>query len=633
MKDDKNFKPYIPASKVTKELTITSIIMGTLLAIIFGAANAYLGLRVGLTVSASIPVSVISMGIFKFILKKNSILESNIVQTIGSAGESLAAGSVFTIPVIFLWANEGLCNKPSIIEVMLIIICGGVLGVFLMIPLRNALIVEEHQTLPYPEGTACAEVLMVGDKKGSKTDIVFWGMGISAVFKFIIDGMRAIPSDISIVFKDLKAELGMEIYPTLPAIGYIVGPKVALKMFGGSFFGWVVFMPLICFFGADSSLYPADIGVTISKLFAQGGPKEIWSKYIRYIGAGAIATGGLISIIKILPVIGKTIKMSMKSLKTKSNKEILRTDENISMRVVLAGVITIILLIWIVPVIPINLIEALLIGIFCIIFAAVSSRMVGLIGSSNNPVSGMTIATLFVVSYIVKGLDGKGINGMCNAIVVGCFVCIVASVVGDISQDLKSGYILGATPKKQQIGEIIGVIFSGVAISGVLYLLDFVYGYGTEGVIAPQATLMKMIVEGIMGEKLPWTLIIVGVCLAICIQFLGIPVMPFALGLYLPIYIPASILVGGIIRGVMDNRKKVSENVKKEQATKGTLYCAGMVAGEGIMGIVVTFLTFLEINMEKLHIIDLKEIGGIVCVILVILSLLYFSVWRKKENE
>ena len=314
MNDNKEFKPYVPADKVMPEITVTSIVMGVLLAVIFGAANAYLGLRVGMTVSASIPAAVISMGVIRVIMKKNSILESNLVQTIGSAGESLAAGAIFTMPALFLWAEEGLCDMPSLVEITLIALCGGILGVLFMIPLRNALIVKEHATLLYPEGTACAEVLLAGEEGGANASTVFSGMGLAAVFKFLVDGIKVIPADIAAAFKSFKGEIGVEVYPALLSVGYIVGPQISSYMFVGSLVGWMVLIPMICLFGPDTWLYPAAEGVTIAQLYAEGGAAAIWSTYVKYIGAGAIATGGIISLVKSLPLIVTKFRDSMKSM-------------------------------------------------------------------------------------------------------------------------------------------------------------------------------------------------------------------------------------------------------------------------------------------------------------------------------
>ena len=631
MNENKEFKPYIPAEKVTAEMTVTSVIMGVILAIVFGAANAYLGLRVGMTVSASIPAAVISMGVIRVIMKKNSILESNLVQTIGSAGESLAAGAIFTMPALFLWAEEGLCDKPSLVEITLIALCGGILGVLFMVPLRNALIVKEHATLLYPEGTACADVLLAGEEGGANASTVFSGMGLAAVFKFVVDGLKLLPADVSAAFKSFKGEIGMEVYPALLGVGYIVGPKIASYMFTGSLIGWMVIIPLICLFGPDTWMYPAAEGTTIAQLYANGGASAIWSTYVKYIGAGAIATGGIISLIKSLPLIVTTFRDSMKSMKGSKNTSTERTAQDLPMQFILLGVIAMVFIIWIVPAIPVTLLGACIIVVFGFFFATVSSRMVGLVGSSNNPVSGMAIATLLIATFAIKSSGKTGIDGMTAAIAVGSVICIIAAIAGDTSQDLKTGYLLGATPKKQQMGEMLGVVVSGLAIGGVLYLLDAAWGYGTAEIPAPQAQLMKMIVEGIMGGNLPWGLVFVGVFLAICLEILRIPVMPFAIGLYLPIYLNATIMIGGIVRGLLDRRKGVDEKTKTAQATDGTLYCAGMIAGEGLVGILLAIFAVVGISLDMSGVVNLGNIGGVVLMIIMILSLLKFSIWRKKK--
>ena len=627
--NNKEFKPYVPAEKITPEMTVTSVIMGMILAVVFGAANAYLGLRVGMTVSASIPAAVISMGVIRVIMKKNSILESNLVQTIGSAGESLAAGAIFTMPALFLWAEEGLTEKPGLVEITLIALCGGVLGVLFLVPLRNALIVKEHATLLYPEGTACADVLLAGEEGGSNAATVFSGMGIAAAFKFIVDGLKVIPADVAVAFKSFKGEIGMEVYPALLGVGYIVGPRIASFMFVGSIVGWLVIIPLICLFGPDISLYPAEAGVTVSQLFAEGGASAIWSNYVKYIGAGAIATGGIISLIKSLPLIISTFRDSMKSMKGSQNGGTLRTDKDLPMGIILAGIVAMVFIIWFVPAIPVNFLGALMIVVFGFFFATVSSRMVGMIGSSNNPVSGMAIATLLLATFAIKATGETGIDGMKGAIAIGSVICIIAAIAGDTSQDLKTGYLLGATPKTQQIGELLGVVVSGLAIGGVLYLLDAAWGYGTAEVPAPQAGLMKMIVEGIMGGELPWTLVFVGVFLALGLEILRIPVMPFAIGLYLPIYLNTTIMIGGVVRMFLDGRKKVDSKTKESQVTNGTLYCAGMIAGEGLVGIFLAILAVAGISIPAF--INLGNIGGVVIMALMILGLLKFSLWNKRK--
>nr|MBP3598427.1 oligopeptide transporter, OPT family [Eubacterium sp.] len=633
---EKEFKPYIPADRVTKELSIKAIIVGVLLAVIFGGANAYLGLRVGMTVSASIPAAVISMGVFRALLKvfklKYSILESNIVQTIGSAGESLAAGAIFTMPALFLWAAEGKMDKPGILELTLISMCGGILGVLFMVPLRNALIVKEHNTLPYPEDTACAEVLLAGEEGGSNANTVFIGMGFAALCKFLVDGLYVVPGAITAKISALKTELSTQVYPALIGVGYICGPKIASYMLAGGIIGWFVLIPAINLFGANAILYPGD--VTIGELYATGGASQIWSLYIRYIGAGAVAAGGIISLIKSLPLIISTFRDSIKSLKGGSAIAPKRTSQELNMKIILGGIAVMILLIWLLPAIPVTLLGAVIIVIFGFFFATVSSRMVGLVGSSNNPVSGMAIATLLFSTMMLKATGDVGIHGMQAAIAIGSVICIVACMSGDTSQDLKTGYILGATPLKQQIGELIGTILSAFAIGGVLYLLDSAWGFGTEELAAPQATLMKMIVEGVMDGNLPWTLVFIGVFIAVVIEILGIPVLPVAIGLYLPLDLSVCIMIGGLVRLFIDKKKMASEAARKEIVNKGILFSSGMIAGEGLVGILLAILTVAGLSdaMNLSETLNTGIIGGIVLLALMILALLKFTIWSKDEK-
>ncbi len=633
---NQNFKPYVPAHKVTPELTLTSIIIGILLAVIFGAANAYLGLRVGMTVSASIPAAVIAMGIIRVILKKNSILESNIVQTIGSAGESLAAGAIFTLPTLFLWAHEGVTGeKPSLISITLIALIGGLLGVFFMVPLRNALIVKEHGILPYPEGTACAEVLLAGENGGSSASTVFAGMGIAAAFKLFIDGLKAVPGEVSLRVRGFAGEIGTQIYPAVMSVGYICGPKISSYMFSGGVLAWLVLIPLIVMFGENAVIYPS-VDATIGELFASGGASEIWSKYIRYIGAGALAAGGIISLIKSLPLIVRTFAGAVKSIGLKNGSQD-RTDRDMDIRIVLGAIAVLTLLVWLVPAIPVNPIGAVIVVVFGFFFAAVSSRMVGLVGSSNNPVSGMAIATLLIATLILKLTGATGAAGMTAAIAIGSIICIIAAISGDTSQDLKTGYILGSTPKKQQIGEIIGVVASAFAIGATLYLLDGAWTFGSDELAAPQATLMKLIIEGVMSASLPWNLIIVGAVIAIIVEILGIPVLPFAIGVYLPVQLNACIMVGGLIRLFFDKMKK-PEGEKNEITNNGILFCSGMIAGEGLVGILLAVLAIFGVD-KFLNISGflnvpsfVMDIGSIVVFGLLILCLLKFSLWKKKKT-
>ena len=634
MENKNNFKPYIPADKVIPEITVTSIIMGVLLAVIFGAANAYLGLRVGMTVSASIPAAVIAMGVIRVIMRKNSILESNIVQTIGSAGESLAAGAIFTMPALFLWAAEGVMDKPGIVEITLIALIGGLLGVFFMVPLRNALIVKEHNTLPYPEGTACAEVLLAGEEGGANASTVFAGMGFAALFKFIIDGLKAVPGEISLRFKGFAGEIGTQIYPAVMSVGYICGPRISSYMFAGGVLSWMVLIPLIVLFGESLILAPGT--APIGQLFAEGGASAIWGTYIRYIGAGALAAGGIISLIKSLPLIVTTFRDAIKSMSAGSEISTDRTGKDLNMVTVIIAIVVLTLLVWLVPAIPVNPIGAIIVVVFGFFFATVSSRMVGLVGSSNNPVSGMAIATLLIATIILKTTGSAGAEGFQAAIAIGSIICIVAAIAGDTSQDLKTGFLLGSTPKKQQIGEIIGVVAAAFAIGGTLYLLDSAWGFGSEELAAPQATLMKMIIEGVMNAQLPWTLVITGACIAVVVEILGIPVLPFAIGVYLPVQLNACIMVGGIVRLILDKKKMADEKKKTAIINDGILFCSGMIAGEGLVGIALAVLAIFGLD----KVIDLSgmlnlspvvaDLGGLVVFGLIILSLLKFSVWKKR---
>jgi len=635
MNEQKNFKPYVPADKITPEITFTSIFIGILLAVIFGAANAYLGLRVGMTVSASIPAAVIAMGVIRVIMRKNSILESNIVQTVGSAGESLAAGAIFTLPALFLWAKEGVMGKPGIVEITVIALLGGLLGVFFMVPLRNALIVKEHGVLPYPEGTACAEVLLAGEDGGANASTVFAGMGFAALFKFIVDGLKVVPGEVSFRVKGYAGEIGTQVYPAVLSVGYICGPRISSYMFAGGVLSWLVLIPMMVLFGGETIMYPGT--TTIGEMFATGGASAIWSSYIRYIGAGALAAGGIISLIKSLPLIVNTFKGAIKSMAKSGGAGNARTEQDLNMKIVLIAIAILILLVWLVPAIPVSLLGAIIVVIFGFFFATVSSRMVGLVGSSNNPVSGMAIATLLIATVILKLTGGTGAEGMRGAIAIGSIICIVAAISGDTSQDLKTGYLLGSTPKKQQIAEIIGVIAAAFAIGGALYLFDNAWGMGSEVLAAPQATLMKMIIEGVMNGNLPWGLVFIGVFIAIVVEVVGIPVLPFAIGVYLPVQLNACIMVGGLVRLAFDKMKRKEEE-KKAITSDGILFCSGMIAGEGLVGILLAVLTICGVDgvfdlSGKLGIpAVVSNIGSLVVLVLIVLSILKFSIWKKSKK-
>lgn len=637
---NQEFKPFVPADKIMPEFTVTAVIIGALLAIVFGGANAYLGLKVGMTVSASIPAAVISMGIIRKILRRDSILENNMVQTIGSAGESLAAGAIFTLPALFMWANEGLTSVPSLVEIGLIAVCGGLLGVLLMVPLRSALIVQEHGTLPYPEGQACAEVLIAGEEGGDKSVTVFKGLGIAALYKLIADGLKLFPSEVDYAIPAYKgAGIGMDVLPALAGVGYICGPRVSSYLLAGGTVAWFVIMPLMALFGSDLVLFPAE--VSISELFAEAGPMGLWKNFVRYIGAGAVACGGILSLIKSLPLIIRTFRDAVGGYGKKTGGT-LRTEQDLPMPFLLAGVLAIAVFMWLIPALPVSPLGSLIIVVFGFFFATVSSRMVGLIGSSNNPVSGMAIATLLIATFLLKVTGSTGINGMVAAIAIGSVICIVAAIAGDTSQDLKTGFLVGATPKKQQIGELVGCVVSAIAIGAIMYLLNAAYGFGSEELSAPQATLMKMVVEGVMEGNLPWNLVFIGVFVALVAEILRIPVLPFAIGLYLPIHLSTPIMAGGLIRLFLEKRKYRSEKHKEDTVQSGILYTSGMIAGEGIVGILLAVCAVIKFTNGKtvadyLNIsgyLSLGNIGGLVFFALLLLTLLKVTIWNRKiRNE
>lgn len=598
------FKPFVPADRVVPEFTAVSIIIGMLLAVLFGAANAYLGLKVGMTVSASIPAAVISMGIIRVILKRDSILENNMVQTIGSAGESLAAGAIFTLPAVFMWAKDGIGTVPSYMVIACVAIAGGLLGIVFMIPLRKALIVKEHGTLPYPEGTACAEVLIAGEEGGTKAGTVFAGLGIAAAYKFIADGMKLFPSEVDYEVKAIPGSgIGMDVLPALAGVGYICGPLISSWMLAGGIVSWFIIMPLIKTFGGDTILYPAD--APISEL----GYWDLWDNYIRYVGAGAVAAGGIFSLIKSLPLIFKTFAESMKSLKAGVDGITLdRTSKDLGFGPILAMLVIAVVVLVGYPSIPIDFVSAILIVVFGFFFATVSSRMVGLVGSSNNPVSGMAIATLLIATLILKEVGETGPNGMAAAIMIGTVICIVAAMAGDMSQDLKTGYIVGATPYKQQWGEVVGVLSSGLAIAGILYLLNEAWGYGGKQLPAPQATLMKLVIEGVMGSNLPWGMVFTGVFIAVVLEILQIPVLPVAIGVYLPIHLSTPLMCGGLLKLYLEKKEHKSVEEKEQQITSGILYSSGLIAGEGLLGILLAVFAVIKINDKSIgEMIDISQ--------------------------
>lgn len=559
-----------------RELTVTALVLGVVISVVFGAANAYLGLRVGLTISASVPAAVISMGVLRFVLRRDSILENNMVQTIGSAGESLAAGAIFTLPALYLWAQErpGEFFTPGLVQVTLIALAGGTLGVLVMVLLRRPLIVEEADTLSYPEGRACADVLRAGEAGGRLAKTVFAGLGVAALVKFVTGRLKWISESFlwPIRGRWVRGAMGIEVSPALIGVGYVVGPKVSSFLFAGGFLGWMVLMPVLIALKPEAAA-----------LWDAGDVRGVWMNYVRYVGAGAIAMGGFLSLVRSIPLFVRTFR-SPPSGKGAAGGPAKETERDLPLRAVLIGIACVIVFIWAVPAVPVSFLGAVLIALFGFFFAAVSARMVGLVGSSNNPISGMTIATLVVSALVLKTCGTVGAAGMVASIAIGSVVCIVAAIAGDTAQDLKTGHLLGATPWKQQVGEFVGVVAAAVVIGGVLVLLHRAWGFGSDAISAPQATLMKVIVEGIMGGSLPWDLLAIGAGLAVVLAICRVPVMPVAIGIYLSIKMSFTIFLGGGLRLLVDRwRPSATEPC--------TLFSAGMIAGEGIAGILIALVT------------------------------------------
>lgn len=623
--DGHNYKPYISPSALIPEFTLRSVIIGVVLGIIFGAANAYLGLKVGLTVTASIPVSVISMGILRGLFKSGTILENNSVQTIGSAGESIAAGLIFTIPALLLMGMT-----PSIWTLFAVAALGGFLGILLMIPLRRYLIVREHGALPYPEGTGCAEVLVAGEEGGSKFKIVFKGLGLGALYKMAMDanlfGLWSESPSFRVPLLN-KGVVGFDSYPSLLGVGFIIGPRIAALMMAGGALAWLGLIPLIATIGdgLSSPLYPSN--VLISEMSAG----DIWNRYIRYIGAGGVAFGGIISLIKALPTIVSSFAASLKgfSLKVDANEE--RTMRDIPGSIVIGGAFIVALLIWLVPALKVNFVGALLVVIFTFFFASVASRVVGLVGGSSLPVSGMTIAALLGTALIFSAFGWTGSEGKFAVLIVGAVVCVGISAAGDISQDLKTGFLIGATPYRQQMGQFIGVLTAATVTGAVVLLLDAAFKIGSEALPAPQATLMKLVVEGVMDKNLPWAFVMVGVVIAGMVELLGIQSLPFAVGLYLPVSLSVPVMAGGLLRGIVERKHRDDTDTLKGKRENGVLFGSGLVAGDATVGVLIALFVYMRDKVEWMSGITIPIIGELPypqLVSTIVFCAMTFMLWR-----
>ncbi|MBZ0265542.1 oligopeptide transporter, OPT family [bacterium] len=607
--------PTIPSDKIIPEFTPRAILLGIVLGIIFGAANAYLGLYVGMTVSASIPVAVISMGIMRKLMRGGTILENNMVQTVGSAGESLAAGVIFTLPALFIWAADpafkDVIAPPTLMQIFIIAVLGGFLGVLFMIPLRKYLIVSEHHKLPYPEGRACAEVLRAGEAGGQRAGTVFWGVGIGAAFKALMSGVGLWKESPALQLPAPRnMVLSVDAVPALLGVGYIIGPKISSIMLLGGALGGIILVPLFTYFGENGMFANLVHDYTIGM-----GAGDVRNDYVKYVGVGAVAFGGIASLVKSLPAIFSSfasgIKGLMQAAERKAEAEgaptVERTDQDLSMAFILIASLVLGICVWLFT--PASLIGAVMVVLFSFFFVTVSSRIVGLIGSSSNPASGMTIATLLGTSLLFVMVGYTGPAGMVAALTVGGVVCVAICIAGDTSQDLKTGFLLGATPRKQQIGEFIGVFFSALVIGGTVFLLSEAYGFvqtpeHPNPLLAPQANLMAAIIRGVMQADLPWSLIILGMIFSLIVELLKLPSLAFAVGLYLPMGLSVAIMGGGVIRW-LTGRRLQGDNDKVVKEENGTLYASGLIAGEALMGILIAILVTMNIPMapveEYLH--------------------------------
>ena len=605
--DGLEYRPYVPAQTLdVREFTLRALILGALLGIIFGAANAYLGLKVGMTVTASIPVSVISMAILRALLKRGTILENNLVQTVGSSGESLAAGVIFTIPALVMMGQA-----PGVWTIFLIASLGGLMGVLMMIPLRRWLIVREHGALPYPEGTGCAEVLVAGEEGGGKARAVFTGVLTGFLYKLGMDshalGLWSDAPEWPI--RKLKTALGMDALPSLLGVGFIIGPRIAALMLSGGALAWLVLIPLFGLIGEglDRPLAPG------TELLGGMDHWAIWDTYIRYIGAGAVTQGGLVSLARNLPAMARGLRAFFRMLSGKRGRGLssadtatagesieavkgspepapavpprLRTQQDFPIRWVVLGCTAAAFALWLIPAMNLNLLGAFLVVLFTFFFTVVASRVVGLVGGSSLPVSGMTIAALLGTSLAFVGAGFEGTLAKVAALTVGAVVCVGISTAGDISQDLKTGFLVGATPRRQQTGEIVGVLSSALVIGMVVILLHEAFGFGSRELSAPQATLMRLVVEGVMDGNLPWTLVFAGAAIALVVELLGAPSLPFAVGLYLPMSLSTPVILGGLIRWLMERRKSVDEDRRRRGRERGVLLASGMIAGEAVLGV------------------------------------------------
>ncbi len=592
--------PHVPAHESPAEFTAKAIVLGAAFGLLFGASTVYLGLRAGLTVSASIPIAVLAISVLKR-LGGATILENNMVQTIGSAGESVAAGVVFTIPALIFLVPFG-PDYFNYVRITMLTLAGGILGVLMMVPLRRALIVKEHGVLPYPEGTACAEVLVAGERGGKLAAVVFSGLGVGALWKSLswIFGLFRTEIGYSLPRGSQfpNATVAVDVSPEYLGVGYVIGPRIAGTMVAGGVLAWLGLLPLLTILGQFMTEpfppihpnYAVNPATGQPFLISEMNPGQLWSAYIRYIGAGAVLAAGIITLARTIPTIVSSARGGIRDLAASGGAGgRLRTERDIPMGVVIGGSLLLAIFMAVAPGLPTqgNFVAAVLILIFGFFFVTVSSRITGLIGSSSNPVSGMTIATLILTCVIFVALGWTGDIYAPIALSVGAIVCIAAANAGNTSQDLKTGYIVGATPLYQQLGLIIGVLASGLVIGLTTLYMHQVFGIGSEAVPAPQATLMATIIRGLLNQNLPWGLVLVGVFIAVTLELCGIHSLSFAVGLYLPIATTAPIFAGGLVRAWVERKPGVAAD---SEVSAGTLFSSGLIAGGSIAGILFAIL-------------------------------------------
>ena len=585
-----DYEPYVPATTSLPEFTLRAVLIGIVVGVVFGAANAYLGLKVGLTVSASIPAAVMGVAVFRA-LKGGSILEGNMVQTVGSAGESLAAGVIFTLPALFIFGLD-----VSQLLVFTLASLGGLLGVLFMIPLRRFLIRDEHGRLPYPEGTACAEVLAAGDTGGSKARLLFTGLGVGAIYQYLVNNNALSLWRDEPAFEIPgypKAEVGVAATPELLGVGYVIGPRISAILLAGGVISWLVLIPAIATFGATATqpLYPET-----ELLIREMSPSQIWNRYIRYIGAGAVAFGGIMTLVRALPTIWESFKVGLGGIAEGVGERIeKRTDADLPMKFVIGGALAIALILTLLPpaLAPVGPLGALLMVVFSFFFVTVSSRIVGLIGTSSNPVSGMTIATLLMTAllFVALGRTETAVGDpRLPILLVGAVIAMSAAIAGDTSQDLKTGFLVGATPRRQQWGEMIGVLTSATVMGAVLLMLHGGLGIGSEELPAPQATLMALVIDGVVQADLPWALVVVGIFIAAVFEMLGLPSLALAVGLYLPLSLTTPIIAGGAVRLLVEKRHV--GRALREKRENGVLFASGLIAGAALIGVIIAGLVF-----------------------------------------